>query len=276
MHASEHAVCTLVSWTEHAPRQSQRLAEGLLRLRLLAATRERARQVGRREQRVFVLWAEQAGRVDEDITLDLRSLGALALPCDRARHVGGRDERIAVASTENAPPLLQRTSAECLRFCALSQAVQRGGEDVLCEKRALVVDPGSMGPRSERRPHERRRIRALPEAQKRESEVAFRVAGCSGPSTRVATSRMPRCSRTASACSPAASSTAAYEHITERRSRFVSAARACFVHSAIASRIWTRPVNRCLHVAQQSQGPKVSSGGVDACAASAILTRHAA
>ena len=68
-----------VSRTEHAPRSSQRLAEELLRLCLLAALREGACEVARRVQRLLVLRAEQAGPLDEDLTLDLRGLGVLAL-----------------------------------------------------------------------------------------------------------------------------------------------------------------------------------------------------
>ena len=67
----------LVSRTERAPSQSQRLAEELRALRFLAAVRERDRQV-RREQLGFVLRVEHASRGDEDLTLDLRGFGVLA------------------------------------------------------------------------------------------------------------------------------------------------------------------------------------------------------
>ena len=70
----------LVSWTERAPRQSKRLAEELLHLRLLAAVREPDRQIARRDQRVLVLRAEQAGLLGENLALDPRGLGVPVLP----------------------------------------------------------------------------------------------------------------------------------------------------------------------------------------------------
>ena len=74
-----HAHRALVSRTEHASRKRQRVAEELLRLRLLAALPERGRQVARRDQRLLVLRAERAGPGHDDLAPDLRSLGVLAL-----------------------------------------------------------------------------------------------------------------------------------------------------------------------------------------------------
>ena len=75
MHVSKDNLRTLVIRTERAPGQNQRFAEKLLCPRLLAALRERDRQVGRRGQRPLVLCVEQAGCLDEDLALDLRGLG---------------------------------------------------------------------------------------------------------------------------------------------------------------------------------------------------------
>ena len=113
-----------MSRTERAPRQSQRVAEELLALRLLATLRERGRQVGRRDQRVRVLCAGQAGRGDEDLALDLHGLGVLALLRERERQVAGHDERLAGVETVSASPHLGRTSTECLHFGVLSQTEQ--------------------------------------------------------------------------------------------------------------------------------------------------------
>ena len=78
-------LCTLVSRTERAQTQHQRLAKQLLGLHVLAALRERVRQVGRRDQRMLVLCAEQAGLLNENLTFDLHGLGVLALPRERGR-----------------------------------------------------------------------------------------------------------------------------------------------------------------------------------------------
>ena len=78
-HALKQILCIVVSRAECAPRKSQRPAEELLALRLLAAPPERTRQVGRRNQRALVLCAEQAGLLDEDLALDLHGLSVLAL-----------------------------------------------------------------------------------------------------------------------------------------------------------------------------------------------------
>ena len=70
------------------------------------------------------------------------------------------------------------------------------------------------------------------------------------------------------------SSATAYEAATAIGVPSVSTARACFVHSAIASHIWTRPVHRCLHVEQEVHAANVGAGGGGARAASADLTNH--
>ena len=108
-----------MSRTERTSKESQRLVEDLLTLRALAAPPERDCQVVRRGQRALVFCAKQTGLVDEDLALDLHGLGVLALPRERERQVVGRVERVGVVSTENALPLLERASAECLRFCVL-------------------------------------------------------------------------------------------------------------------------------------------------------------
>ena len=69
-----------------------------------------------------------------------------------------------MVSTENASLLPGRDSAERLRFCKLSQFVQRGEQVGRDGERALVVRPERADPRGERRPQERRRLRALSEA----------------------------------------------------------------------------------------------------------------
>ena len=114
--------------------------------------------------------------------------------------------------TEDAPQLLELASAKSLRFCILSQTIKCPGEEALCDERALVDRPNRAGPRGERRPQEHRRLRALSELEKRASQVEAVVstARCSGPSARVCTSRIPRFSRAASACSPASLSAVEY------------------------------------------------------------------
>ena len=66
-----------------------------------------------------------------------------------------------------------------------------------------------------------------------------------------------------------------YVTAAARRSGFVSSARTCFSHRAIASLSWTRPVNSCLHVEQNAQAAKVGCPG-GTRTASADLTRHVA
>ena len=78
-HVFDRTLCKRVRRNEHASRKSQHVAEELLRLRVLTALPERARQVARRDQRTLVLGAEKAGRGDEDVALDLKGLGVLAL-----------------------------------------------------------------------------------------------------------------------------------------------------------------------------------------------------
>ena len=66
----------------------------------------------------------------EDLAPDLRGLCVLALPSEQGRQVAGRYERVEVVSTESASDLLERVSAECLRFCVLAQTQQRADEEV--------------------------------------------------------------------------------------------------------------------------------------------------
>ena len=75
----KHKPHVLVSWTERALRQSQRVAEELPGLRLLAAPREHERQAARREQRALVLCAEQTGLLDEGLAVDLHGLDVISL-----------------------------------------------------------------------------------------------------------------------------------------------------------------------------------------------------
>ena len=78
-------------------------------------------------------------------------------------------------------------------------------------------------------------------------DAQVNVQGCSGPNTRVRTSRMPHSSRVAPTCSPATTSASVYEAAARMRSRIVASC-AYFAQITIASRSLTRPVNRCLHV----------------------------
>ena len=87
--------------TGRTPRQSQRVADELLTLCVLAATEERVCQVGRQCQRAFVICAEEAGHGDEDLALNLHGLNELALPPEREHQVAGRDERRTVVSTDD-------------------------------------------------------------------------------------------------------------------------------------------------------------------------------
>ena len=70
---------SLVGRTKRAPSQSQRVAEELPRLFLLAAISERASEVARRDQRRLVFCAKQARNLGKNLALDLRGLGVLAL-----------------------------------------------------------------------------------------------------------------------------------------------------------------------------------------------------
>ena len=54
----KHTLCERVSQTGRAPRRSHRAAEQLLRLRLNAASRVRARQIEPKDRHLFVLCAE--------------------------------------------------------------------------------------------------------------------------------------------------------------------------------------------------------------------------
>ena len=69
----------LVSRTDCAPRQSQRLAEELPHLLLLAVPREQDRQVVPQYQRALVLYAEPVSLLGENFALDFRDFSVLAL-----------------------------------------------------------------------------------------------------------------------------------------------------------------------------------------------------
>ena len=79
VHVLKHTLRAPVDRTGRAPSQSQRVAEELPHLRLLAASRERDRQLGRRDQRVLVFCAEHVRDLDENLALNLHSLGMLSL-----------------------------------------------------------------------------------------------------------------------------------------------------------------------------------------------------
>ena len=120
--------------------------------------------------------AEQAGRGGDDIALNLRGFGVFALLFERDRQVAGYDERLVVWA-ENALMFLERLSAKGIRFCIVSQIIQRLNEVAFCGKRIPVVRSRPCAPRGERRPQKHRRIRALAEVQKQVPRFEAELSG---------------------------------------------------------------------------------------------------